>query len=75
MTKEFHRLLLSELRMAAYEPGDPEQGTDQRLCEALTVNENLASIGYTLRPDDIARLSVSESMYGFFEQLKALNLK
>ena len=72
MTKEFHRLLLSELRMAAYEPGDPEQGTDRRLCEALTVNENLASIGYTLRPDDIARLSVSESMYGFFEQLKAL---
>ena len=72
MTKEFHMLLLSELHMASYEPGPAEQAGDERLCEAMTVNENLASLGFTLRPDDIVRLSVSESLYGFFAQIKAL---
>ena len=72
MTQEFHRLLLSELRMAAYEPGNPERGGDVLLCEAVTANENLMSLGYTLRPDDIARLSVSASLRGFFEHMKAL---
>ncbi len=72
MTRKFHELLLSELHMAAYEPGIPEQGSDNLLCRALTVNENLASLGYTLRPDDIVRLSVSDSLNGFFKQVKAL---
>ncbi|MBQ7183922.1 MAG: hypothetical protein IJR97_08040 [Clostridia bacterium] len=72
MTREFYELLLSELRMAAYEPGSPERGTDASLCEALTVNEDLMSLGYTLRPDDIARLSVSGSLHGFYDRVKAL---
>ena len=72
MTREFYELLLSELRMAAYEPGSPERGTDASLREAVTVNENLMSLGYTLRPDDIARLSVSGSLHGFYDRIKAL---
>lgn len=72
MIQEFQELLLSELRMATYEPGLPEQGNDELLCAALTVNENLASLGYTLRPDDIVRLSVSGSLEGFFDRIKAL---
>ena len=72
MTQGFYELLLSELHMATYEPGLRERGSDQRLCEALTANENLASLGYTLRPEDIVRLSVSDSLYGFFEQIRAL---
>ncbi len=72
MTREFYELLLSELRMAAYEPGSPERGTDASLREAVTVNENLMSLGYTLRPEDIARLSVSGSLHGFYDRIKAL---
>lgn len=72
MTQAFHKHLLSELHMVSYEPGTPERGSDRLLCEALTLNENLASLGYTLRPDDIVRLSVSGSLYGFYDHMRTL---
>ena len=72
MTHEFHKLLLSELHMAVYKPGNPELSGDELLCMALTVNENLASLGFTLRPDDIVRLSVSGSLNDFYEHMKSL---
>ncbi len=72
MTQKFHELLLSELRMAVYEPGNSAEGTDDLICEAITLNENLQSLGYTLRPDDIVRLSASPSLQGFWEHVRAL---
>ncbi len=72
MTEKFHALLLSELRMVSYQPGNLAEMTDDMLCEAVTVNENLQSLGFTLRPADILRLAVSPSLEGFYEAVKAL---
>ena len=52
----FYQLLLSELHMVTYQPGNPADITDDLICEAVTLNENLRSFGYVLRPDDIIRL-------------------
>ena len=41
MTLSFHKLLLSELHMVTYQPGDPAGLTDELLCKAVTLNENL----------------------------------
>ena len=72
MTHEFHELLLSELRMVVYRPGDPAGLTDGLLCAAVTANENLRSLGYVLRPDDVVRLAVSPSLDGFYQAVKEL---
>jgi len=72
MTHQFHELLLSELRMVTYQPGNLAAVTDEMLCQAVTLNENIRSLGYVLRPDDMIRLSASPSLKGFFKHLKAL---
>ena len=72
MTHQFHELLLSELRMVVYQPGNPAEVTDRMVCEAVTLNENIRSLGYVLRPDDVLRMAASPSMHGFFDHLKAL---
>ena len=72
MTQKFHELLLSELHMVSYEPGNPEELTDERLCSAMTVNENLRSLGFVLRPEDLVRLAVSPSLFNFFDGVEAL---
>lgn len=72
MTLSFHRLLLSELRMVTYRPGDPAGLTDELLCKAVTLNENLRSMGYVLKPDDLLRLVASPSLEGFFEAFRTL---
>ena len=72
MNIKFHELLLSELRMAVYQPGNPERLTDELLCKAVTLNENLQSLGYVLRPDDLVRIAVSPSMDSFFRHVKSL---
>ena len=72
MSQTFHELLLSELHMATFQPGNPEELTDELLCAALTLNENLRSLGFALRPDDIVRLAASPSLFTFFEEIEAL---
>lgn len=72
MTEAFHRRLLSELHMAVYEPGDPTGLTDALLCEAVTLNENLHALGYTLRPEDLLRLAVSPSLHSFYDDIQKL---
>ena len=72
MTSRFHELLLSELRMVIYRPGEPDRLTDELLCEAVTLNENLQSLGLVLRPDDLLRLAVSPSLEGFYDAVAAL---
>ncbi|MBO7252886.1 MAG: hypothetical protein J6V25_09720 [Oscillospiraceae bacterium] len=72
MTNNFHKHLLSELHMVVYQPGDPSRLNDRLLCEAVTVNENLRSLGYVLRPEDLLRLAVSSSLYDFYQQVKRL---
>lgn len=72
MTDLFHKHLLTELRMVVYRPGDPAGMTDRLLCEAVTVNENLQSLGYILKPDDLARLAVSPDLHDFYGHVKNL---
>jgi len=72
MTHTFHKLLLSELHMVVCQPGDPAGVTNQMLCEAVTVNENLSSLGFVLKADDIVRLAASPSLYRFFTHVKEL---
>lgn len=72
MTTTFHKHLLSELHMVVYQPGDPARLNDQLLCEAVTVNENLRSLGLALKPVDILRLAVSPSLCSFYEAVKGL---
>lgn len=72
MTFEFHKHLLSELHMVVYQSGDPSRLNDRLLCEAVTVNENLRSLGFVLRPADILRLAVSPSLYTFYQDVKEL---
>lgn len=72
MTHTFHKLLLSELHMVVCQPGDPAGVTNQMLCEAVTVNENLVSLGFVLKADDIVRLAASPSRYRFFTHVKEL---
>ena len=72
MTDRFHELLLSELHMAVFVPGEPEALTDELLCKAVTLNENLQTLGYILRPDDLIRLAESPSMYEFYNHIRSL---
>lgn len=72
MTQQFQELLLSELRMVSYQPGNPEDMTDEMLCQAVTVNVNLQSLGFVLRPDDLLRLAVSPSLKEFYDGVREL---
>ena len=68
----FHKLLLSELHMITYQPGNPADITDDLICKSVTLNENLRSFGYVLRPDDTIRLAVSASLPAFFKDFRNL---
>ena len=65
----YHKLLLDELRFVVYEKGEASL-TEELLTKAVTVNENLKSLGYTLSPADIAALAVSPSLDSFYETVK-----
>lgn len=71
MNQSFHELLLSELRMVVYKPGNAEL-TDRMLCEAVTLNENLRSLGFALRPKDLVLLANSPELYGFYDHVHKL---
>ena len=67
----YHKLLLDELRFVVYEKGDASL-TEELLTKAVTLNENLKSLGYMLSPTDIAALAVSPSLDGFYESVKSM---
>ena len=68
----YHKLLLSTMHMVTCAKGDPDRITDETLLQALTVNENLHALGFTLRPQDIGMLAASSSMQEFYQQVKEL---
>ncbi|MDE6789902.1 MAG: hypothetical protein K2J47_11390 [Ruminococcus sp.] len=67
----FSELLFSELRLVSFKESSEELGEDN-LVKAMTVNDELINIGYTLSSKDIVRLSRSESLDGFFNHVKSL---
>ncbi|MBP0968539.1 MAG: hypothetical protein J5744_00165 [Oscillospiraceae bacterium] len=68
---DYDKLLLSELRLVPFEKGDVPL-TDALLTKAVTLNENLLTLGYTLPPDDIAALAVSPSLDGFYDRVRSM---
>ena len=74
LTNKFEKLLLSELRLAAYIPAseDSSQLTDEKLAQAVTVNEELINLGYTLKPKDLIVLAGSPSLEGFAQHFRSL---
>ncbi len=69
--KMYEQGLLQELRMVSYDPGKGVL-TDEDLAAAMTVNENLKSLGFVLKPADLAALALSPSLEGFFEKVRGL---
>lgn len=67
----YDKLLLDELRLVTYEKGNTVL-TDDLLTKAVTLNENLTSLGYTLAPNDILNLATSPSLDGFYEKIKSM---
>jgi hypothetical protein len=73
LTAAFEKLILSELRLAAYAVGTEEsQPTDESIVQAVTVNEELRNLGYTLTPADLMRLACSPSLEGFARHFRSL---
>ncbi|MDE6520663.1 MAG: hypothetical protein K2K91_09475 [Ruminococcus sp.] len=67
----FDELLFSELRLVSFKQSDSEID-ENSLVKAMTVNEELINIGYSLSPKDIILLSKSKSLDGFFNHVKSL---
>lgn len=67
----FAELLFSELRLVGLNEQNQELNEDN-LVKAMTINDELINIGYTLSPKDIVRLSQSASLDGFFSHVKSL---
>lgn len=65
----YDKLLLDELRVAAYYKGDYEV-TDELLAKAVTMNENLQTLGYSLAPNDIVVIAGSPSLDHFYDGIK-----
>lgn len=72
MELTYRKLLLSTMHMVTCREGDPLRINDETLMKALTVNENLHSLGFTLRPQDIGLLAASDSLDGFYSEIKEL---
>ena len=69
--QEYRKLLLSEQRRAVYQPGRRKL-TDERMVQAMTVNGNLTSLGYTLKPQDVVGLASSRSLETLYEEISDL---
>ncbi len=67
----YHKLLLNEFRFVTYEKNNTEL-TDESIIKAITLNENLQTLGYILSPPDVAALAASSSLNGFYEKVKGM---
>ena len=67
----FDELMFTELRMISFSEETSELN-EKSLVIAMTVNDELINIGYTLSPKDIIKLSKSKSLYNFFKHIKNL---
>ena len=68
---DYHKLLLDELRFVTYRKSNTEL-TDELLAKAVTMNENLQTLGYVLSPVDIVTIATSPSLDGFYEKIRGM---
>lgn len=67
----YDKLLLDGLRLVSYTPGRGPL-TNEGLARAMTMNENLKTLGYTLTPQDIIRIAQTPSADGLYEHVRGL---
>lgn len=67
----YESLLLSEFRAVVIDPIKQDL-TEQSIVKAMTVNEELANIGYTLTPNMVITLARSSSLDNFYDTIKNL---
>lgn len=72
MKSAYEKLLFSELRLAVYSKGSAENVDDERMVKAMTVNENLRTLGYTLNAADLLHLAGSASLDGFYASIEGM---
>ncbi|MBQ7774803.1 MAG: hypothetical protein IJ379_02690 [Lachnospiraceae bacterium] len=63
----FDKFLFQAFRAVVIRNANPEQLTDEKLALAVTANENLKALGYTLTTKDVVALATSESVESIFE--------
>ncbi|MBQ8922065.1 MAG: hypothetical protein IJ060_07895 [Oscillospiraceae bacterium] len=66
----YEQLLFSELRLAAVS-FDTAPLCEENLIKAMTVNEELLALGYTLAPKDIVVLAKSDGLTGFADRIRS----
>lgn len=66
----YNQLLFSELRLVCISENTAEL-TDNALVKAMTANEELLQLGYTLSPKDIIRLAKSLGVDSFAQRVKS----
>lgn len=66
----YDSLLFSELRMICVHSSVTET-SDERIALAITANDELLSLGFTLSPSDIIKLSVSDELYSFPQRVRS----
>lgn len=67
----FEKLLLSELRIISISNINNDI-IDNDIVKAVTVNEELLALGYTLTPDDIVNLAKSNDIDNFLNKFKGI---
>ena len=67
----YDKLLLDGLRLVSYTPGGGPL-TNEGLIKAMTMNENLKTLGYTLNPQDIIRIAQSPSADKLYENVRSM---
>lgn len=71
LKKNYQYLLLSQYQIAVYDD-NPVNLTHENLIKAVTLNENLLSLGYTLTANEMIELASSLSLDTFYENIKSL---
>ena len=67
----YDKLLFDGMRMVSYTPGRGPL-TNEGLVKAMTMNENLKTLGYTLNPQDIIKIAQSPSADKLYENVRAM---
>ena len=69
----YDKLLLDELRLVPFTKAAADAVlTDELLTKAVTLNENLQTLGYVLSPEDTIAIAASPSLNGFYENIRGM---
>ena len=67
----YDKNIFEELRLVSYDDSTKLPLTNEGLQKAMTLNENLGSLGYTLKPNDIIAIAQSPSIDTLFDKVNS----